>query len=271
MHASASRAGVEHLVDRGSRPRRAAPRRGPRPGRPTTRRSPSGGGSRSPGRAVVRPPPRRRRRGARWPCRSRRGGHGRPAPAAARSAAAVRSPWFSRASPSPWSRAAAQASRSGPADGPAGAPRCGGPACDDPHHREAELRRGGEPGQEALERVGMLAELEALGRAPREAQRDVAGLGEERSRRELGRVAEEARLQQREVELEPARLRHDVERPAREHVQRRRLAAPDLAEQAVVGVAVHPDAGRHHRAGRRDVAVVLASVPAMLLASERLW
>ena len=124
----------------------------------------------------------------------------------------------------------------------------GGPARHDAHHGESELRRRGEPGKEAVERLGALAEREPFERAPREPERDVAGLGEKGGRRERCRVAEEARLQKGEVELEPARLADDVERAAREHVQRRRLSAPDLSEQPVVGVAVDSDLGRHQGA-----------------------
>ena len=210
------------------------------------RGSPSDGGSRSRVRAVVRPPPRRRRRGARWPCRSRRGGPGRPARAAAR--AASRS---GRRGSRGRARGRGRGQRRTPPGAgrqraSAGSPRWAGPPATiritgSPSCAAGRARPRGSPARRHARRTRGPRVRPRTGPARRPRPRR----GTRRARTRPGSPRKLV-CKQREVELEPARLRHDVERPAREDVQCRRLAGPDLAEQAVVRVAVHADAGRHH-------------------------
>ena len=219
-----------------------------------------------PARDVVPPPRRRPRRGARWPCRSRRAGRpdllDEPLELVRREVAMVLEREQEPVVAGGGARLAQQAGES--TGGPAAMCRS---ARHDPHDREPELRRGLEPVQEALERLGALAERETLGRAPRQADRDAVRLGDERGGGESGRVAEEARLQEDEVEPEPSSLRHDVERAAREDVQRRqsRRAGPRRAGGGTRSCRRRREpASAPPRRRARDV-VVLASVPAMVL------
>ena len=158
------------------------------------------------------------------------------------SSSAVRSPWFSSASVTPSSAAAAHARAAGRDARPAAErPRWAGPPAT--IRISGRPRRGGvrEPGEQIVHRLGPVAERETLGRAPGEPERQAVGLGDGLVGLEKRRRAQKGRSAAARSRARVQCVRNDVERAAREAMRADCSPRPHLAEQAMVGIAVDAD------------------------------